>query len=335
MADSLSLDIVICTYNRAADLDRVLAALTQQRGADAVAWSVLVVDNNSTDGTAAVVEAHQAKARLPGLRRILETEQGLTPARRAGVRATSGEWIAFVDDDNLLEPDWIAALAEAIADHPRAGGFGGRVLLDWALPRPHFLDTFGFCFAAQDQGDEPCELENLAGAGMVLRRAALEATGWLEHPLLADRVGARLVSGGDVEIGQRIRGAGFALRYAPRCVLRHRISASRMRRLYVVRIAEGLGASSTMVNALGWPGDYGDWLNQVRANNFDLTWWAVGRFLMALARRRGVTAAVVWLAFAHGANRGVRMVRAMKPFRRSALLGAAAPRLPQPEPLAG
>ena len=51
----------------------------------------------------------------------------------------------------------------------------------------------------------------LVGAGMVVRRAAPAECGWVERPLLADRIDKRLVSGGDVEIAQRIRGAGYPL----------------------------------------------------------------------------------------------------------------------------
>jgi len=60
---------------------------------------------------------------------------------------------------------------------------------------------------------------------MVVRRAAPAECGWVERPLLADRIGKRLVSGGDVEIAQRIRGAGSAVVH-PEPVLRHRISRS-------------------------------------------------------------------------------------------------------------
>jgi glycosyltransferase involved in cell wall biosynthesis len=176
---TIVLEVIICTCNRASELDRMLAALAFQSQAKDIVWSVLVVDNGSTDATARVVESWRARGSIPGLRSLFETERGLTPARLRGVRETDAEWIAFVDDDNLLATDWIAGVGQAVAARPEAGGFGGRVIIDWISPCPDYLKNFGWCFAEQDHGAEMCEMDNLTGAGMVLRREALEASGWV------------------------------------------------------------------------------------------------------------------------------------------------------------
>src|SRR5690606_18876290 len=225
--DAVTLDVVICTYDNARMLDRALAALARQEAPEAARWSVLVVDNNCTDDTAAVVEAHRAAGAVPGLRRVVEPEQGLTPARLCGVRHTAGDWVAFVDDDCLLREDWVRRAAAFAAAHPACGAFGGRVVLDWEAPPPSFVRRHGYAFAEQDHGEAAREVTYLVGAGLVVRRAALEACGWTRRQYLGDRVGRRLVSGGDVEITLRIHGAGFPLWYHPDCVLRHVIPASR------------------------------------------------------------------------------------------------------------
>ena len=327
----VSLALVVCTYNRAADLDRALDAVGRQRPAPGVAWSVLVVDNNSTDRTAETVAAHAA--RVPGLRRVVETEQGLTPARRRGLQETDAEWVAFVDDDNLLRPGWVAELAEAVRQHPEAGAVGGRVLPLWAEPPPPFLPPFGWAYAMQDHGPEPREVDGLVGAGLAVRRAALDATGWVERPLLADRVGDRLVSGGDVEIGQRLLGAGFALRYHPGCVLDHRVASERAGRPYFFRLLTGLGASHALSGALVWGGTEAGWHRHVRSERRRHVRWAARELALALRRRpgHGVTPALAWASFARGIDRGARTLDRMSPRDRAALLGAAV-RTPVPEP---
>jgi len=321
MQATVSIDVVICTYNRAASLDWVLSALSRQSPGIDVAWSVLVVDNASTDATADVVDAHSSRRLLPGLRRVRENDQGLTPARLRGVRETTAPWIAFVDDDNLLESGWLNAIAQAIRSHPQAGAIGGRVVLDWERSPPAFFKRFGFCFAEQEPGGAACELKSLVGAGMVVSRKALVECGWLERPLLADRVGKRLISGGDVEIAQRIRGTGYTLRFTPEAVLRHRIPRDRVSWRYFIRVNYGLGGSEALVGALTWPGDWPSWRRTAR-------WRSVKAVARALLRSQGVGDALAALSFALGFARGVHACTGMPAEKRQALLGAAAPNKP-------
>ena len=181
------------------------------------------------------------------------------------VLETSAEWIAFVDDDNLLADDWLHEMADAIARFPTAGGFGGRVVLEWSEPPPSYMRGLGWCFAEQDRGAEIKELDNLVGAGMVLRRTALLAGGWPNHLLIQDRVGAKLISGGDVEMVQRVRLAGNRLWYVPDCVLKHVISPARAERRHVVGLAFGLGAGAARVSAVCFAGHWKAWRPQAQA----------------------------------------------------------------------
>jgi glucosyl-dolichyl phosphate glucuronosyltransferase len=243
------IDIVICTYNRAPALDRCLHRLAAQR-TRAAGWGVTIVDNNCTDDTALVVARHAALGRLPRLTRIVETRQGLTAARQRGVRQSAADWVAFVDDDCLLEPDWIAALEAAAARHPEAGGIGGKVIPDWGRLAPRWLENNGWLFARQDHGEEEQPVESLVGAGLVLNRAALTATGWTEAPLLADRIGRGSTSGGDVEISLRLAAAGHSLWFDPAMRLRHEIEPERQRLSSVLRLARGLGEGAVLVSLL-------------------------------------------------------------------------------------
>jgi GT2 family glycosyltransferase len=234
------------------------------------------------------------------------------------VQETSAPWIAFVDDDNILEPGWLNAIAQAIRLHPHAGAIGGRVVLDWEQPPPAFFKRFGFCFAEQEPGGAACELSSLVGAGMVVSRKALIECGWLERPLLADRVGKRLVSGGDVEIAQRIRGAGYPLWYTPEAVLRHRIPRDRVSWPYLLRVNYGLGGSEALVGVLTWPGDWPSWRRAAR-------WRSAKAVARALRRPQGLADALAFLSFAIGFARGVNACIAMAAEDRLALLGVAAP----------
>ena len=319
-----AIDIVICTYNRASSLDLMLGNLSRQSCRDGAQWSVLVVDNASTDATAEVVAKHRNNSQLPALRYVFEPVPGLTAARLRGARETAAPWIAFVDDDNFLEPAWLEAIARAIRIHGDAGGIGGKVILDWEATPPSYLQEFGFCFAAQDHGEADCIIYSLAGAGMVLNRRALLDSGWLDRPLVADRVGAKLTSGGDVEMAQRVRAAGYDLWFVPDAVLQHRIPASRMTRRYLFRINRELGTSSAVIGLLTWPDDWQSW--QRMAHDRRRHWYrlAMRGLRHAVRRRRNLTPAIAWACFALGYARGLRQCERLAGSRRAKLLGAAA-----------
>lgn len=298
MSEHVTIDVVVCTYNNAALLERTLAALAAQRWAAPVDWRVVVVDNNCTDRTPEVVAARARDFPVP-LERVAEPVQGLNAARLRGVRHGRGAWIAFVDDDCLLAPDWIDAAARFASAHPRCGAFGGAVLLAWEAPPPAYALDHRYAFAETDLGPQAHRRDWLAGAGMVLRRGALEATGWLERQFLEDRIGTRLVSGGDVELGLRIA-AQAEVWYVPQCRLHHVIPARRTRRAYLRRLVFGLGASAHGVELLTWAGTPAQWRRHARRRLVQLTAPALRRVAGDLRHRRPSLDPPLTLAFAAG-----------------------------------
>jgi glycosyltransferase involved in cell wall biosynthesis len=251
------LDLVICTYDNARLLDATLASVEAQKNASALG-EVVVVDNNCTDDTRDVVARHARGAAVP-IRAVAEPEQGLTPARLRGVKSTTAPWVAFVDDDCLLADDWVEQAALFAAAHPECGAFGGQVTLEWEVSPPPFVLKHRYAYAGKQHGDAAHRRPWLAGVGMVVRREALARSGWIDEQFLADRVGRRLVSGGDMEISLRLA-ASHELWYNPACRLRHVIPAHRMTREYLARMQIGLGASRHDAEALRWRGSYRSWL---------------------------------------------------------------------------
>src|SRR5690348_6636976 len=123
----MTFSVVIATFNRAADLRATLESLAGlQPRRD---WEVIVVDNNSTDETKAVVAAAAETFPAP-LRYLFEREQGRSPALNAGIRLARGEIIATTDDDVRVEPDWLDRAAEGL-ENLQCDYVGGRVLPIW------------------------------------------------------------------------------------------------------------------------------------------------------------------------------------------------------------
>src|SRR5258708_13840292 len=128
----MTFTVVIATFNRADDLRGTLDSIATLR--PNATWEVIVVDNNSSDGTRQAVEAAAAAFPAP-LRYMAEYEQGRSPALNAAIARAQGDIIVTTDDDVRVEPDWLDRAAEALErlgpDH-----VGGRVVPIWGGPPP-------------------------------------------------------------------------------------------------------------------------------------------------------------------------------------------------------
>lgn len=295
---TISVDVVICTYNNAPRLAECLQSLAAQQISGEVRWRVLIVDNNCSDDTPAVVARLAPEIPAP-VQTVHETRQGLNPARLRGVQSGDGDWIAFIDDDCVLAADWIDQVSHFAKEHPDAGAFGGRIKLRWMAPPPAWVDGYGYAFAETDLGETPYRRDWLAGAGMVIRRAALEATGWIDRQFVQDRIGRRLVSGGDVELGLRIA-ALFEVWYAPSCRLEHIIPPARTTRHYLRRLVFGLGSGALNVHALMWTGHEREWWRTTGSRGMSLWLEGVRRATHDLRRHRRAFDPLLACAFAAG-----------------------------------
>lgn len=143
--------VVVPTFNRSVGLLPLIERLLDQE-ADGVDYDVTIVDNNSSDGTRALVEQAIARDATGRLNYIFESRQGVSHARNSGVRTTSAPIIAFLDDDGLPGRDWVAGMKRSFDTHPEADCIGGRVKAVWSVPRPAWLqDAHAGPIALQDR----------------------------------------------------------------------------------------------------------------------------------------------------------------------------------------
>ncbi|WP_305092376.1 glycosyltransferase family A protein [Prescottella sp. R16] len=164
----MQISLVIPVFNEEATIARALDRVLVQR--DAV-HEVLVCDNNSTDRTRAIVEEYAAH--LP-IRVIDVPVQGTVHARNAGFDAATGEIIARIDADALIEPGWFDAVASFFeaADEDVAAVTGAMIHFD--MPRFRF-DPFVRYYVddpAERKRCEPVQFATIVGSNMAIRRKA-------------------------------------------------------------------------------------------------------------------------------------------------------------------
>jgi glycosyltransferase involved in cell wall biosynthesis len=166
----LELSVIICSHNpRAPYLRRVLDALREQT-LPRESWELLLVDNASRDPLATSVDLDWH----PNGRHILETELGLSPARRRGMREASSDVYVFVDDDNVLDSNYLSEVAKIKRSWPLLGVWGsGTTVGEFETLPPNYLDKYLSCLALR-QTKATCVLRALRPDGHTGHRSSRE-----------------------------------------------------------------------------------------------------------------------------------------------------------------
>jgi glycosyltransferase involved in cell wall biosynthesis len=253
---ALDFTIAIPTYNAERRLDKLLDSLQLQVGLDHLTWEVLVVDNNSTDHTAQVVQNYQRRLNLRYLLRYyFEPRQGAAFARQRAVGEAQSELIGFLDDDNLPAPDWIAQALTFGKNYPQAAAFGGQVHGAFEVKPPVGFEGIKQFLAIQELGDAPLKFqpENIilpVGAALVVRRQA-----WRKHvraTTLSGKVQGRFVQGDEFEPLLYLFRGGWEIWYNPKMHTYHQIPRQRFEREHLMILSKGCGLAICqlrMINA--------------------------------------------------------------------------------------
>ncbi len=209
-----------------------------------MSWEIVVVDNGSSDDTAATIERFASS--LP-LRVLVESRTGLSHARNAAVAVARGDYVIWIDDDVLVDTEWLAAYQEAFRQWPNASFFGGPIvpLLEGNPPRwlQGALPHIGNAYAALDLGAAPLALTEDTlpfGANLVVRAAEQRQCPY--DPALGRR-GNLLYAGEEWAVLQALLRRGAIGRWVPGARLQHVIPAARQSERYLRRYYTGNGMS--------------------------------------------------------------------------------------------
>ncbi len=195
------ISVVICTYNGARTLRECLNGVLALAYPD---FEVIVVNDGSTDRTEEIARAFPV--------RLLTAEnRGLSHARNAGVAASSGELVAFIDDDAYPDRDWLSYLVETFEDDGLAAAGGPNLA-------PVHDGFVAQCVMNAPGGPihvllSDREAEHIPGCNMVFRKSRLEQIGGFDPQFR--------VAGDDVDICWRLQEAGFKIGFSPGALVWH------------------------------------------------------------------------------------------------------------------
>jgi glycosyltransferase involved in cell wall biosynthesis len=239
---AIDVSVVICTWNRASLLNRCLYSFSNLNLPNDFCWELIIVDNNSTDSTAEVIESF--KQQLP-IQLIFEKRQGLSIARNTGLRNCQGKLVLFTDDDVIVDPLWISVFHNSFLTHPDIDFFGGTIIpkIDFPLQHhPYLKESIfdGILMRKTLNPENPFILgEDLPfGANMGFRRSSLGTLTFSEHLGLK---GKDQIKAEEIDLINRLKKQNGRGLWVPQAVVHHLTSKNRLRPLYLWRYFVGLG----------------------------------------------------------------------------------------------
>ena len=194
--------VIVCSCNGAATIADCLAGV---EGLDYPNFETIVVDDGSTDGTAAVAAEY-------GVKLIRTENHGLSSARNTGIEVASGEIVAFLDDDCVPDRHWLRYLVSALVDEEHAGVGGPNI-------PPTSSTILTQAIACGPGGPMHVLLadkiaEHIPGCNMAFWKNALEAVGGFDPQFR--------VAGDDVDICWRLQKRGWTLGFCAPAMVWHR-----------------------------------------------------------------------------------------------------------------
>lgn len=250
-----TLSVIICTHNPRQDyLLRVLHAL-QNQTLSKDQWELLLIDNASNSVLAETVDIQWH----PLARCIREEKLGLTNARLRGIQESKGEVLIFVDDDNILDRDFLAINIQIDRDWSVLGAWGGQIIPEFEQTPPEWAKPYLKLLAIREFDRDKWSNSTIpnesvpCGAGICVRKIVAqkyaEQTQKDDKRARLGRKGGSMTSCEDTDLALTACDFGWGTGQFKSLKLTHLISANRLQESYLLRLVKGVFYSQTLMNA--------------------------------------------------------------------------------------
>lgn len=261
------ISVVVCTYNGGAKIKETLAHLAKQIVPKNIGWEVLFIDNSSTDNSAAIaLETWKEQQIDTPLHIHVENTPGKLFALQKGLSLVKYKYFIICDDDNWLDPTYVATVFNILESNPKIGAVGGQAIAvtESSVPLPDWFKAHQSGYAVGEQGlvsgDVTFTTKHLWGAGLG-SRTSLYLDIYKELPsLLLNRGDQSILSTEDTEYCLRLVLKGYKLFYDSSLTLQHYISKGRLTLAYKDKLFKNFDNAYTVMGKyylaikLGIPG---------------------------------------------------------------------------------
>ena len=296
--------VIVCTHNARPDYFRRCLDGLRGQSLSLDRWELLLVDNQSDVPVANAVDVSWQ----PSARIVREETLGLTPARLRGIREAAGQLLVFVDDDNVLDRDFLETALRVAEQKPFLGAWSGQCRPEFEVSPPEWTRRYwGNLVIRQFDEDVWSNLPRLTesmpcGAGLCLRREValhylrLHESG--KRAFQFDRVGKSLLSGGDNDLAACACDIGLGVGIIAALKLTHLIPPERLTEDYLVRLAEGIYFSAVVLAHLR--------SSSAEAASYRVRWHEPLRAMLASGPHRQIQCACL-----RGRRRGLQFVASL------------------------
>jgi succinoglycan biosynthesis protein ExoM len=209
-------------------LRRALSAVLEQDTTVEFSYEIVIVDNDKDESAREVVSQFCPRAQFP-MAYFVEPEQNIARARNRALAAARGDFVAFIDDDEFPEKDWLLNLFNACRD-PRVAGVLGPVLPYFEGKPPPWLVRGGFCLRASHATGEILNWKETRTGNVLLRREIVQE---LRQPF-----DARFQNGGeDDDFFRRMIARGRTFIWCNEAVVHETVPPERWTRKYLLKRA--------------------------------------------------------------------------------------------------
>jgi len=246
--EQMKLSVVICTYgmDRLNDLEEAVNSILNQSYQD---FEILIIADNSERLISSL-----EKRLTSGKVKIISCEaKGLSNARNLGVKYSTGDVVAFLDDDAIADKNWLSYIVKNYMEDVEVIGVGGRIISAWEGTRPEwFPDDIDWIVGCTYKGhpEEKCCVRNIIGCNMSFRKKAFNKIGRFESSI--GRVGKHLLAGEEMEFCVRLLQAypQAKIIYDPSIVVHHKVHSPRQSLSYMLKRAYNEGISKSIISKL-------------------------------------------------------------------------------------
>lgn len=213
----------------------------------------IVVDNASTDDTAAILQSFQNT--IP-LRLLHEPVPGRSRALNRGVAVAQGDLVIFTDDDVLPDSQWLLAFRDAARTHPDVDIFGGQVRHYWQKTPPRWLkrlaaEGLSYGGTPEDQPAGPADPKDVKGANLAVRRRVFDSITLRED--VGYGASGEMIAGDETDFVRRAREAGHKAWFIPEARLRHIVRPHEVALKPVLRRYFRIGRGMAAINPASHP----------------------------------------------------------------------------------